>query len=115
LKNSVQKYEAALAKAQANGGAALANTSAVNSKLMETERALTLPDGLPDRPWFKHEIYAPGFYTGYGVKTMPAVRESIEQDKWPLAEQSITVVGKVLTNEAGAIDAATAELQKAAQ
>jgi N-acetylated-alpha-linked acidic dipeptidase len=115
LKNSVQKYEAALAKAQANGGAALANTSAVNSKLMETERALTLPDGLPDRPWFKHEIYAPGFYTGYGVKTMPAVRESIEQDKWPLAEQSIAVVGKVLTNEAGAIDAATAELQKAAQ
>jgi hypothetical protein len=43
------------------------------------------------------------------------VRESIEQDKWPLAEQSIAVVGKVLTNEAGAIDAATAELQKAAQ
>ncbi|MGZ4787735.1 MAG: transferrin receptor-like dimerization domain-containing protein [Terriglobales bacterium] len=115
LKNSASRYEAALAKAQANGGAALTKATSINAKLMETERALTLPDGLPDRPWFKHEIYAPGFYTGYGVKTMPAVRESIEQDKWPLAEQSIAVVGKVLTNEAAAIDAATEELEKAGQ
>jgi N-acetylated-alpha-linked acidic dipeptidase len=79
---------------------------------MATERALTLPEGLPDRSWFEHQIYAPGFYTGYGVKTMPAVREAIEQDKWPLAEQSIVKVGKVLENEATAIDAATAELEK---
>jgi N-acetylated-alpha-linked acidic dipeptidase len=81
---------------------------------MATERALTDSHGLPDRPWFEHQIYAPGFYTGYGVKTMPAVREAIEQDKWPLAEQSIAEVGKVLINEAAAIDAATAELEKAA-
>jgi len=47
--------------------------------------ALTLNDGLPNRPWFKHQIYAPGLYTGYGVKTLPAVRESIEQKRghWP--------------------------------
>ena len=44
---------------------------------------------LPNRPWFKHQIYAPGFYTGYGVKTLPAVRESIEQKQWKLAEEQI--------------------------
>jgi N-acetylated-alpha-linked acidic dipeptidase len=114
LKNSAQKYQAAFDRAQADGGEALAKAASVNANLMQTERALTLADGLPDRPWFKHQIYAPGFYTGYGVKTMPAVREAIEQDKWPLAEQSIAVVGKVLTNEAAAIDAATAELDKVA-
>jgi N-acetylated-alpha-linked acidic dipeptidase len=115
MKNSAHKYEQAFSKAQANGGAALAKAASVNVKLMETERALSLEQGLPDRPWFKNEIYAPGFYTGYGVKTMPAVREAIEQDKWPLAEQSIEVVGKVLMNEAAAIDSATAELEKAEQ
>ena len=50
--------------------------------------------------WFKNQIYAPGFYTGYGVKTIPAVREAIEQGKWQLAETSIETVGKVLQNEA---------------
>jgi len=113
LKASAQKYEAALTHAQADGGAMLSKASSVNLKLVATERALTLTEGLPDRPWFQHQIYAPGFYTGYGVKTMPAVREAIEQDKWPLAEQSIESLGKVLTNEATAIDAATAELEKA--
>ena len=114
LKNSAQKYQAAFARAQANGGAELARATSVNAKLMAASRALTLPEGLPDRPWFQNEIYAPGFYTGYGVKTMPAVREAIEQEKWPLAEESISVVGKVLVNEAMAIDAATAELDKPA-
>jgi N-acetylated-alpha-linked acidic dipeptidase len=113
VKNSAQKYHTALSKAQADGGAGLARATAVNAKLMATERALTLPDGLPERPWFQHQIYAPGFYTGYGVKTMPAVREAIEQDKWPLAEQSIERVGKVLMNEAAAIEAATATLENA--
>lgn len=115
LKESAHKYQAAFAKAQANGGANLAKAAAVNAKLMETQRALTLPDGLPDRPWFEHQIYAPGFYTGYGVKTMPAVREAIEQNKWDLAGQSIERVGKVLTNEAAAIEAATAELETSTQ
>ena len=115
LKNSAQKYQAAFAKAESNGGAGLTKAGAVNGKLLQTERALTAADGLPDRPWFKHQIYAPGFYTGYGVKTMPAVREAIEQDKWPLAEQSIATVGKVLTNEAAAIDGATAELERTGQ
>ncbi|MDA0875584.1 MAG: folate hydrolase, partial [Bacteroidetes bacterium] len=46
------------------------------------ERAMTDAKGLPKRPWFRHQIYAPGFYTGYGVKTLPGVREAIEQEEW---------------------------------
>ena len=77
------------------------------------ERALTLNEGLPNRPWFKHQIYAPGFYTGYGVKTLPAVRESIEQKQWKLADEEIVKVGKVLENAGEAIQGATSELNKA--
>jgi len=44
-------------------------------------------DGLPKRPWFRHQIYAPGFYTGYGVKTLPGIREAIEQEEWDAFEQ----------------------------
>ncbi len=78
------------------------------------ERALTLSDGLPNRPWFQNQIYAPGFYTGYGVKTLPAVRESIEQKEWKLADEQIVRVGKVLENTGEAIEGATAELTRAA-
>ena len=84
----------------------------MNSKLIAVERALTLNDGLPNRPWFKHQIYAPGFWTGYGVKTLPAVRESIEQKDWKLAGEQIVRVGKVLENAGEAIQSATSELAR---
>ncbi len=60
-----------------------------NKTLFHSERLFTHEDGLPDRPWFKHHLYAPGFYTGYGVKTLPGVREAIESRDWPLAQQQI--------------------------
>jgi N-acetylated-alpha-linked acidic dipeptidase len=102
-------YDAALAQAGRNGGSALASAALreANSKLIAVERALTSNTGLPNRPWFKHQIYAPGFYTGYGVKTLPAVRESIEQNEWKLADQEIA-------RAAGAIEAAAAAIQAAA-
>jgi N-acetylated-alpha-linked acidic dipeptidase len=81
--------------------------------LIQSERKLTSPEGLPGRPWYKHEIYAPGVYTGYGVKTMPAVRESMEQKKWKAADEGIVEVSKVLAGEAALINAAAAELEKA--
>ena len=104
-----------LNQACANGGAALAHSSlqAVNEKLIQTERALTTPEGLPRRPWYRHEIYAPGFYTGYGVKTIPAVREAIEQKQWQEADQGINVVGKVFEEEGRVIESAAAELERA--
>jgi N-acetylated-alpha-linked acidic dipeptidase len=117
LAGATEAYDQALARATENGGAALARTGLqdANARLIAVERALTLDDGLPNRPWFKHQIYAPGFYTGYGVKTLPAVRESIEQKQWKLADEQIVRVGKVLENAGEAIRAATAELTRAAK
>ncbi len=115
LMRSAERYQKALAKAQADGGAALARPAiaTANQRLISCERALTSRDGLPGRPWFEHLIYAPGFYTGYGVKTLPGVREAIEQKKWQQAETEIGRVATILTNEAAAIDAASAELERA--
>ncbi|HEV7241763.1 MAG TPA: M28 family metallopeptidase [Thermoanaerobaculia bacterium] len=63
---------------------------------MQLERALTRDEGLPQRPWYRHHVYAPGLYTGYGVKTFPAVRESIELHKWDEANAQIVVLAKVI-------------------
>jgi N-acetylated-alpha-linked acidic dipeptidase len=115
LQRTAEAYDKALAQATENGGAALARAALkeANDKLIQVERALTLNEGLPNRPWFKNQIYAPGFYTGYGVKTLPAVRESIEQKDWKLADEEIAKVGKVLENAGEAIQGATSELTKA--
>lgn len=84
----------------------------VNEKLIQTERKLTTANGLPGRPWYRHQIYAPGFYTGYGVKTIPAVREAIEQKQWKSADEQIVKVAEVIESEAALIDSAAAELEK---
>jgi N-acetylated-alpha-linked acidic dipeptidase len=76
---------------------------------------LTSAEGLPNRPWFKHQIYAPGFYTGYGVKTIPAVREAMEQKQWEDAEIQIAKVGDVLKGLAGHLESVTVELEQAAK
>jgi N-acetylated-alpha-linked acidic dipeptidase len=81
-------------------------------RLISLERALSLPDGLPGRKWFVHAIYAPGFYTGYGVKTLPAVREALELRKWSEAEMQIEVISKVLEGYAARLDEMTAILKK---
>ena len=117
LQRTTEAYGRALARAADNGGAALARAALrdANARLIAVERALTLDDGLPNRPWFQHQIYAPGFYTGYGVKTLPAVREAIEQKQWKLADEQMVRVGKVLENAGQAIEGATAELTRAAK
>jgi N-acetylated-alpha-linked acidic dipeptidase len=75
--------------------------------LIQTERALTSDKGLPRRNWFRHQIYAPGFYTGYGVKTLPGVREAIEQRNWREATEQIQSISATLDNFASKIDSAT--------
>ena len=67
----------------------LSGKEALNALLMKAEQQLTSEDGLPRRSWYRHQIYAPGFYTGYGVKTLPGVREAIEQKNWEEAQQQI--------------------------
>jgi len=112
---SAADYRKAMEHANTNGGAALASASLadVNHLLIESERKLTTPEGLSNRPWFKHQIYAPGFYTGYAAKTMPAVRESIEQKQWKQADDAIVVVSRVLQDEAALISSAAAKLAAA--
>ncbi len=118
LTDAAHAYESAVAKLESGSGAALDSPGidAVNHELMQTERAFFLAKGLPDRPYYKHQLYAPGAYTGYGVKTLPAVRESIEQHKWSVASQATVDVGGVLQKEAETITAAEKLLpQPAAQ
>jgi len=85
----------------------------VNDVLLRSERALTEPKGLPGRPWFVHALYAPGFYTGYGVKTMPAIREAIEQRKYGDVDAGIASVAAALRAEATLVDQATTTLEGA--
>jgi len=68
---------------------------------------------LPHRPWYRHMLYAPGLYTGYGVKTLPGVREAIEQKKWDEADAEIARVSRVLGGEAGYIDALALRIEQA--
>ena len=75
--------------------------------LYQTERFLTSDEGLPRRPWYKHHVYAPGFYTGYGVKTLPGIREAIEERKWPEAEEQIRKAADVLGRFTAQLDRAT--------
>ena len=114
LTRAAERYEQAFTKAQANGGAALAKPGAqpLNATLRQSERALTTITGLPRRPWYRHNVYAPGFYTGYGVKTLPGVREAIEQKHWKEAEDQITTVGQVLQAETAVITKAAEQLEQ---
>ena len=115
LTRSAAEYRKALEQANANGGAALASASLaeVNKMLINSERKLTTAEGLPNRSWFKHQLYAPGFYTGYAAKTVPAVREAIEQKQWQRADEGIVVVARVLQDEAVLISSAAAKLKAA--
>jgi N-acetylated-alpha-linked acidic dipeptidase len=104
LSRAAEGYEAALL---ASGDRAPAS---LNAKLILSERLLTNAEGLPNRPWFEHLIYAPGFYTGYGVKTIPGVREAIEQKRPAEVEEQMVRVAKALKSEADLLDAATRDL-----
>jgi N-acetylated-alpha-linked acidic dipeptidase len=114
LTRSAERYQKALEKVSANGELRVSpdQLQTINQKLMQSEHQLTSPEGLPGRPWFEHLIYAPGAYTGYGVKTIPGVREAIEQKKWKEANEQILRVANALQNEAALVDAAAQELEK---
>lgn len=79
----------------------------LNTILFQAEKQLLNNEGLPQRPWYKHTIYAPGFYTGYGVKTLPGIREAIEQGEWEQANQQLTILTQRLNNLAGYLGAAS--------
>jgi N-acetylated-alpha-linked acidic dipeptidase len=88
---------------------------AINKGVIQSERHLTDTGGLPRRPWYRHMLYAPGFYTGYAVKTMPGVREALEQKNYAEAEREIVRVAEALTREAQLIDGLTQALEQPRQ
>jgi N-acetylated-alpha-linked acidic dipeptidase len=79
-------------------------SAAFNQALYQAEQQLLNENGLPRRAWYKHTIYAPGFYTGYGVKTMPGIREAIEQREWKEAQDQILVDANAITKLADYLD-----------
>ncbi len=81
---------------------------ALDRSLMHAEQLLLTQQGLPRRPWFRHQIYAPGFYTGYGVKTVPGVREAIEQRQWSDVAPQVETVARVIDAYAAEVDRAAA-------
>jgi N-acetylated-alpha-linked acidic dipeptidase len=112
LTKSADHYKTAFNKAEALGfPGSDKRLDALNQKLLESERRLTDPAGLPRRPWYRHMIYAPGVYTGYGPKTMPGIREAIEQRRWQEADIEIARVAKVLESEVALIDSAASDLE----
>ncbi|MGE5323624.1 MAG: M28 family metallopeptidase, partial [Actinomycetota bacterium] len=117
LDRSARDYSKAMKafSAQAPTGSSPQLLQALNQNLIQSERKLSNPHGLPRRHWYESLIYAPGFFTGYGAKTMPGVREAIEENRYTDAEHEVTRVAKALNDYAAAIDQAAGELEQAAK
>jgi N-acetylated-alpha-linked acidic dipeptidase len=78
----------------------LVATDRMNVKLREAERALLIPEGLPNRPWFRHAIYAPGQYTGYAAVVIPGVNEAIDRGDLHRTERQIADLAAALNRAA---------------
>ena len=85
----------------------------LNALLLTSEQKLGNTEGLPRRDWFKHQIYAPGFYTGYGVKTMPQIREGLEEGRFTEAQGGVRTVSAAINALAAQVNEAAKALQQA--
>jgi len=115
LRKAGQAFERAYAAVDRAPSAALAGRAelrTLNTLLLQSERKLGNSDGLPRRDWFKHQIYAPGFYTGYGVKTMPQIREGLEENRFAEAQGGIRTVSAAVNALAAQVQEAVGALQK---
>ena len=81
----------------------------INDLVLEVERGFLADGGLPGRPWYRHQLYAPGFYTGYGVKTLPGVREAIEKEDSDEARAMARTLQESLEHVSGLMEAAIHE------
>ena len=115
LKRSAERYSKVFSDWQAKGSPPPPTQSLglVNADLLKIPRLFLNEKGLPERPWFKNQIYAPGAYTGYGAKPIAAVREYMDEKKWRAAEAQIPQVAEVLENVAGAMGTAAEALEAA--
>ena len=109
LQVSAAEFDNAYDVLSNNGFKISGNKKQQLDKLIYTlEGKLMREEGLPRRPWYRHHIYSPGFYTGYGVKTLPGVREAIEEAKWQEAQEQMAKLAEVLEGYADQVDQATA-------
>ncbi|MEO8461459.1 MAG: transferrin receptor-like dimerization domain-containing protein, partial [Dokdonella sp.] len=113
LKKSAKAYDAAYAQVDASGlNLSDAQQRKINDLLQGMEQALLDSKGLPGRPWYQHFIYAPGAFTGYGVKTLPGIREAIEEHRWDEANRMVVATAQVLDTYSNRIDQARMALVK---
>jgi len=109
LDQSAERYHAAAAAVKLPLPASL---ESVNQQLAQLEQKLLSPQGLPRRPWMQNLIMAPGWYTGYGAKTLPGIREAIEQRRYPEAQAQIELLAQALQSEAATIAKLAGELSR---
>jgi N-acetylated-alpha-linked acidic dipeptidase len=115
LKRSAERYSKALSKWREDGSPALPaeKLELINSDLLRVPRLFLNEKGLPERPWFKNQIYAPGAYTGYGAKPIAAVREYMDEKKWKEADAQIPGVAQIIENASAGINKAADDLEAA--
>jgi N-acetylated-alpha-linked acidic dipeptidase len=115
LKKNSDRYSKALVAWQAKGSPAISEQAAslVNGDVLKVSRLFLNEKGLPERPWFKNQIYAPGAYTGYGAKPIAAVREYMDEKKWKEADAQIPQVAQVIETAAAGIGKAADDLENA--
>ena len=104
LQNSLARLDTAAKRYTDAAGGSDAVNDEINRLLFTSERILTRSEGLKGREWYKHHVYAPGFYTGYGVKTLPGVREAIEQRNYADVDPQIELAASVLNDMAARIE-----------
>jgi len=115
LKKSAERYSKAMADWRQKGSPALPPQAVetINADLLKIPRLFLNEKGLPERPWFKNQIYAPGAYTGYGAKPIAAVREYMDAKKWEQADAQIPGVAKIIETAAGGVNQAAEDFEKA--
>jgi len=109
LDAAAKAFDAAMA--MKSGALTPAQAAALNTQLKGIDQALLSPTGLPSRPWFRNVLYAPGFFTGYGAKTLPGVREAVEERRFDDASREAGIAAAAFNAYAARLDAATAVLK----
>ena len=112
LTDAARRYDKALGAVRAKVTVNQGGLVSLNAKLRQAEIQLIDNDGLYRRPWYRHLVYAPGYYTGYGVKTIPGVREGIEDGRYADAEREVTRVAAALTRLTTRLDSASSDHEK---
>jgi N-acetylated-alpha-linked acidic dipeptidase len=115
FKKSAERYSQVTETFRAKGSPTLSaqSLSLINADLLRVSRLFLNQKGLPDRPWFKNQIYAPGAYTGYGAKPIAAVREYMDEKKWSEAEAQVPQVAQAIESAAAGINKAAEDFEQA--